>query len=227
MMKMLKKDFQIDPSCNKGEEKEDDVVSMSKCLDMFTTTEQLGPEDPWYCSKCKEFVQATKKFDLWKLPPVLVIHFKRFSYKNKYWRDKLETFVDYPGEGEILDLSPWVQGKQENLPQYELYAVSNHFGSLGGGHYIAHAKNKKDGKWYRFDDSSVQHIDNSKIKSSSAYMLFYQRKDTVSNNNVVSTTTTTTTTTNNSSTSVPEGQGKQELVDVISSTNVQNDMKLD
>ncbi len=33
-----------------------------------------------FCPNCKDFVQATKKFDLWKTPDVLVIHLKRFSY---------------------------------------------------------------------------------------------------------------------------------------------------
>ena len=33
-----------------------------------------------YCPECKELKPATKKFDLWKLPQVLVIHLKRFSY---------------------------------------------------------------------------------------------------------------------------------------------------
>lgn len=33
-----------------------------------------------YCPQCKELKGATKKFDLWKLPQVLVIHLKRFSY---------------------------------------------------------------------------------------------------------------------------------------------------
>ena len=33
-----------------------------------------------FCPGCKEFVQASKKFDLWKLPEILVIHLKRFSY---------------------------------------------------------------------------------------------------------------------------------------------------
>lgn len=31
-------------------------------------------------------------------------------------------------------------------PIYELYAVSNHYGGLGGGHYTAYAKN--NGKWF-------------------------------------------------------------------------------
>lgn len=58
--------------------------------------------------------------------------------------------------------------------EYELYAVSNHYGGLGGGHYTAYAKN--DGKWYEFNDSSVRAVSEDSLKGSGAYMLFYRRK---------------------------------------------------
>lgn len=48
-----------------------------------------------YCPTCKKHQQATKKFDLWSLPRILVVHLKRFSY-NRCWRDKLDTVVDFP-----------------------------------------------------------------------------------------------------------------------------------
>lgn len=188
-------------------------MTLAHCNELFLTTEKLGPEDPWYCNRCKEFKQATKKFDLWKLPPVLVVHLKRFSYKNRYWREKLETYVDYPVEG--LDLSSYVKGPHEGSYVYDLYAVSvsvfflglifqpssksllqNHYGSLGGGHYTAYAKNKNDGKWYKFDDSSVSKVDDGKVQTSSAYMLFYQRRDTMTPSPSAST-----------SASVPNGSG--------------------
>lgn len=57
---------------------------------------------------------------------------------------------------------------------YELYAISNHYGSLSGGHYTAFAKNGN--KWYSFNDSSVSSISQDKIKGSGAYILFYRRK---------------------------------------------------
>jgi len=148
---------------------------MNQCLDMFTESEQLGPDDPWYCNRCAEFRQATKKFDLWSCPRILVIHLKRFSYRNKYWRDKLETHVDYPVKG--LDLSSHVRGPYDQPPIYDLYAVSNHFGSMGGGHYTAYALNKGDNKWYKFDDSFVSEVDEGSVVSSSAYVLFYRRRD--------------------------------------------------
>lgn len=48
-----------------------------------------------YCPNCKQHQQATKKLDLWSLPPVLVVHLKRFSY-SRYMRDKLDSLVDFP-----------------------------------------------------------------------------------------------------------------------------------
>ncbi len=59
-------------------------------------------------------------------------------------------------------------------PEYELYAISNHFGGLGGGHYTAYAKN--NGEWHSFDDSRVSRAGNKDIVSSAAYILFYERK---------------------------------------------------
>jgi hypothetical protein len=38
------------------------------------------------------------------------------------WRDKLETFIDFPIDE--LDLKPYVRGPQTYEPVYELYAVS-------------------------------------------------------------------------------------------------------
>ena len=48
---------------------------------------------------------------------------------------------------------------------------------MRGGHYTAIAKNK-NGKWYNFDDTNVRPVDvpQTTMKSTSAYLLFYQRK---------------------------------------------------
>jgi ubiquitin carboxyl-terminal hydrolase 4/11/15 len=42
--------------------------------------------------------------------------------------------------------------------KYDLFAVSNHFGGLGGGHYTAFAKNPLNNKWHDFNDSMVSSI---------------------------------------------------------------------
>lgn len=147
-------------------------ISLQDCLDEFTKEEELGEDDLWYCPQCKKHQQATKKFDLWKVPDILVVHLKRFS-NSRALRDKIDAFIDFPLEG--LDLSDMV-GEREvakrlvdqgvaveelqlgNLDEplvYDLFGVDEHMGGLGGGHYRAYALNHVTEKWYHFDDSYV------------------------------------------------------------------------
>ena len=103
-----------------------------------------------HCPNCKALRKATKHLSLSRLPPILLIHLKRFSFKGPF-TDKLETFVDFPLTG--LDLTnymppPLPPGERKSttpvnlddprtqLPpyRYELYGVTNHFGTLSSGH---------------------------------------------------------------------------------------------
>ncbi|KAJ8563441.1 hypothetical protein K7X08_031893 [Anisodus acutangulus] len=147
-------------------------VSLYKCLEAFLKEEPLGPEDMWFCPGCKQHRQATKKLDLWRLPEILVIHLKRFSY-SRFLKNKLETYVDFPTHD--LDLSSYMAFKDGKFSyRYMLYAISNHYGSMGGGHYTAFVHQGAD-RWYDFDDSHVSPISQDKIKTSAAYVLFYRR----------------------------------------------------
>uniref|UniRef100_A0A8C4M162 Ubiquitin carboxyl-terminal hydrolase n=1 Tax=Equus asinus asinus TaxID=83772 RepID=A0A8C4M162_EQUAS len=150
------------------------AVALRDCIELFTTMETLGEHDPWYCPNCKKHQQATKKFDLWSLPKILVVHLKRFSY-NRYWRDKLDTVVEFPVRG--LNMSEFVCDLSARPYVYDLIAVSNHYGAMGVGHYTAYAKNKLNGKWYYFDDSNVSLASEEQIVTKAAYVLFYQRRD--------------------------------------------------
>uniref|UniRef100_A0AAQ5X876 Ubiquitin carboxyl-terminal hydrolase n=1 Tax=Amphiprion ocellaris TaxID=80972 RepID=A0AAQ5X876_AMPOC len=150
------------------------TVALRECIELFTTMETLGEHDPWYCPTCKKHQQATKKFDLWSLPRILVVHLKRFSY-NRCWRDKLDTVVDFPIRD--LNMSEFVCDPKATPYIYDLIAVSNHYGGMGGGHYTAYGKNKVDGKWHYFDDSSVSSASEDQIVTKAAYVLFYQRRD--------------------------------------------------
>ena len=64
------------------------------------------------------------------------------------------------------------------LPQdgviYNLCAVVNHVGTLGGGHYTCHAKHGQE--WFTFNDSRVYRVKEEDVISPSAYVLVYQRK---------------------------------------------------
>jgi ubiquitin C-terminal hydrolase len=77
----------------------------------------------------------------------------------------------------MLLCSRFVQRSEGQKPEYHLFAVSNHYGSLGGGHYTAYAKQTDDGKWYLFDDSCVTQVQDSDVCSSAGYVLFYWRQD--------------------------------------------------
>eukprot|EP00475_Leptophrys_vorax_P011616 TRINITY_DN18175_c3_g1_i1.p1 TRINITY_DN18175_c3_g1~~TRINITY_DN18175_c3_g1_i1.p1 ORF type:complete len:919 (-),score=242.67 TRINITY_DN18175_c3_g1_i1:91-2454(-) len=152
-----------------------EAIDLSACINAYTLEETLNEQNAWFCPKCKDFKCATKKFDIWSVPKVLIVHLKRFQY-SKMYRDKIDTFVDFPVED--FDLARWVIGPQKNAPlMYDLYGVSNHMGGLGGGHYTAYIKSPEDGKWYDMNDSSTSLVGGSEIKSSSAYVLFYQLRE--------------------------------------------------
>jgi ubiquitin C-terminal hydrolase len=70
---------------------------------------------------------------------------------------KIDADVDFPLDG--LDMSQYVSHSPngESLI-YDCYAVSNHYGNMGFGHYTAYSKNPLDGLWYEFDDSRVSLI---------------------------------------------------------------------
>ena len=124
-------------------------VSLGDCLDEFGKAEILSENDAWFCPRCKEHRRASKKFELWKAPDILVIHLKRFSAQGRL-RDKLDVFVDFPIEG--LDLSARIAVQEEHKsPVYDLFAVDNHYGGLGGGHYTAFAQNFYDKNWYEYN----------------------------------------------------------------------------
>lgn len=129
-------------------------ITLEECLDEFEKSEVLSEQDTWYCPRCKEHRRASKKFDLWKTPDILVVHLKRFS-SSGYRRDKLDVLVDFPIEN--LDLTSRVIDKEDGKQEvYDLIAVDDHFGGLGGGHYTAWAKNFVDGNWYNYNGKTTR-----------------------------------------------------------------------
>ncbi|CAH1783519.1 unnamed protein product, partial [Owenia fusiformis] len=166
----LADDLLVDDSMNMKQQQRRQVIQLTDCLDLFTTTEKLGEQDPWYCPRCKKHQQATKKFDLWKLPKVLVIHLKRFNY-NRYWRDKIDALVEFPVRG--LQMKNLLINKDHGPALYDLIGVVNHYGGMGGGHYTAYGLNSNDKQWHHFDDSSVSSVDEDGVVTRAAYVLVY------------------------------------------------------
>lgn len=156
---------------NFGASKQVEKVHLNECFKIFSKKEQLDENNTIYCSNCKGHKRGLKKMEIFRLPEILIIHLKRFKQKGQY-SSKNNKIVEFPIEG--LDMSQFSIG-QEGV--YDLYAVSNHYGSLEGGHYTAYAK-CFDGQWRDFDDNSVSLVNNVEetIIGASAYVLFYEKR---------------------------------------------------
>ena len=76
-------------------------------------------------------------------------------------------------------MRPYVRVLQ-NEPEpvlYDLCGVSNHFGSLNGGHYTASCRNAATGVWHYFNDSNVGPCGRDRIITNAAYLLWYRKRD--------------------------------------------------
>ncbi|KAJ4294107.1 hypothetical protein N0V90_007797 [Kalmusia sp. IMI 367209] len=149
-------------------------LTLEECFAETSKSEVLSEDNAWYCNRCKELRRASKTLEIWTAPDILVVHLKRFS-SHRVFRDKVDALVDFPIEG--LDLSERVGLSEGKELVYDLFAVDNHYGGLGGGHYTAYAKNFFDQQWYEYNDSSVMKRSNPEsVISTAAYLLFYRRR---------------------------------------------------
>jgi len=164
-----------DPESWSNKESKKATLTLDDCLRSYAEEEQLAETDTWYCGECKKHVQAFKKFSISRVPKILVVHLKRFSYRGQANRERIDDVVNFPIND--FDVSEFVEDKSTNNV-YDLFAISNHYGSLGGGHYTAFVRGRDDTtQWYRCDDSNVSRCDVSSICTEAAYVLFYVRKD--------------------------------------------------
>lgn len=71
------------------------MMTLNSCLYAFCKEEELGKDELYHCSKCKTMQLAKKKLDIWRLPPLLIIHLKRFQFVNNNWI-KSQKVVNFP-----------------------------------------------------------------------------------------------------------------------------------
>ncbi|RKP01610.1 hypothetical protein CXG81DRAFT_11753 [Caulochytrium protostelioides] len=153
-------------------------VYLEECLDKFLEVETLSGADAWHCPRCKQLRTATKQLAIMRLPPVLLINLKRFYYQG-HFRNKIDTYVEY--ETGSLSLTHVVAAPRDVPPPqreayvYDLYAISNHYGGLSGGHYTANIKNGHKQQWYNFNDARITECKESDVKTKAAYTLYYVR----------------------------------------------------
>ncbi|XP_061538525.1 ubiquitin carboxyl-terminal hydrolase 32 isoform X5 [Phycodurus eques] len=93
----LERVFEEHCSVEMSHQTQAEPISLDSCLNAFTSEEELGEDELYYCSKCETHRLATKKLDLWRLPPILIVHFKRFHFVNGCWI-KSQKIVKFPRE---------------------------------------------------------------------------------------------------------------------------------
>ena len=158
-------------------------VDIYDCLDEFCKIEKLDDENKWYCEKCKDKVNATRRFYIWKKPRVLIVLLKRFDYQKHF---KTPNKVNFPLNAFDLSKHDSYLNKMEGEhKKYNLFAVSNHHGNMLGGHHFSYSKTKSG--WYEFNDHKVKQICNfekdnedavtKEIVTKSAYLLFYEQEE--------------------------------------------------
>ena len=155
-------------------------INLYDCLNLFNSEEILDGDNEWYCNICKEHVDAVKKMDIYKSPYYLIIQLKRFKQDNEessifniFNSSKNTTFIDFPTTN--LDLSNYILSENNKGSKYDLIGVINHYGGESFGHYTAYCLNRK--KWIEYNDESLSLINENKVISSAAYVLFYRRRD--------------------------------------------------
>jgi len=155
-----------------------EMYSLHECLNFFSNVEQLGEGNSWACPKCKTSQQAYKVMNIIRLPEVLILTIKRFGQRG----GKITAFVDFPLER--LDMAPYLAKFGGDLEKedtvFDLFAVTNHHGTLGFGHYTAFAARASapsgPTEWYEFDDSRVSRVSKEDVQTSAAYVLYYKRR---------------------------------------------------
>jgi ubiquitin carboxyl-terminal hydrolase 10 len=108
-------------------------------------------------------VAATKQIFIESLPPILILHLKRFEYNNQGGTQKIWKKVGYPLELTIpKDVFP--QQKRagmaiSGLPKYRLSGVIYHHGkNAGSGHYTVDVRRQEGQEWVRMDDTTITRL---------------------------------------------------------------------
>ncbi|KAG9187915.1 ubiquitin carboxyl-terminal hydrolase 10 [Alternaria panax] len=106
---------------------------------------------------------STKQVHIETLPPVLILHLKRFHYDEK-GPQKIWKKIGYPLELELPKevFPPHKRGSyqiQGGFPRYRLTGVVYHHGkNASGGHYTVDLRRQEGKEWIRMDDTIIRRV---------------------------------------------------------------------
>lgn len=134
-----------------------DVRNVVDALRGLTRPERLQGD---FNSPRGKDVSATKQVFIESLPPVLILHLKRFQFDAegngtvKIWKK-----IGYPLELEIPREALSRQKRNEDMPKYRLISVVYHHGkNASGGHYTVDVRRQDGQEWIRLDDTVIRRV---------------------------------------------------------------------
>lgn len=144
--------------------------------------EDLAGSNSYACSHCQRNTRAQKCLRLEKLPKILIVQLKRFSYERNE-SHKINHFLRYPLD---LDLKPFIMldakdaeayNTDQYYPCYRLASFIVHLGeTVDSGHYITFLRSRHNpNQWYKMDDLRVQEVSLEDAMSQLPYILCYEQ----------------------------------------------------
>lgn len=138
-----------------------DVRNVVDALRGLTRPERLQGD---FNSPRGKDVSATKQVFIESLPPVLILHLKRFQFDAEgHGTVKIWKKVGYPLELEIPREALSRQTRQtigeKHMPRYKLISVVYHHGkNASGGHYTVDVRRQEGDEWLRLDDTVLRRV---------------------------------------------------------------------
>lgn len=134
-----------------------DVRNIVDALKGLTRTETLHG----VVNNKGEIVTAQKQIQIDSLPPILILHLKRFQFDTEgHGTVKIWKKVGYPLELDIPRevLAP-SRRTETGLPKYKLTGVVYHHGkNATTGHYTVDVRRQDDREWIRLDDTVIRRV---------------------------------------------------------------------
>ncbi|KAJ3011444.1 hypothetical protein HKX48_006839 [Thoreauomyces humboldtii] len=171
------------------------ISSMRRAVHLKLLVENFfkGGTDPieWKCTRCGAS-EARKMYEMRSLPPVILVHLKRFWLEPTTFVVRKRTDeVTIPmrldlgsyraGAGKAKSSSPQVASmfQKNNGDTYTLRSIVSHLGENSRhGHYVADVYDSKTERWTCFDDNYVTSAEHVSFKRKrEAYILAYVRSE--------------------------------------------------
>ncbi len=149
-------------------ELDDTTLDLSGKLSAITNEETLTT---WKCDKCQQTTASRKTTAYWRLPPVLVVSFKRFKPLGPPGSGTFSKNMTGIVMNEALSIPTVYDIHDKKTKQYTLHSLAMHQGNLGSGHYYAVTRHPTEG-WYEINDATCRPIEDM-VQSSLIYMMVY------------------------------------------------------